>query len=587
MEYENLTKKELIARIKKLESEEKYSLVVENSNDAILIYKKEEIVYSNPKVYNYIGINKNEIIGKDIFQFIAPQYHEEVKRRNLARFEGKETQELTYIELIKKDTTLLPVEINTSVITYEEETALLVFIRDISERKRIEIDLIKSQERYAALVENSSDGVIVHKNGKVIFANQIIKEEVGYNVDDVIGKNLIDFVAPNFRELVIQHGADRLAGKEIPKIYEIEIIAKDGSFFPVEINSSIINYDGEIATLVFIRNISVRKIVEDKLKASEAKFSKIYQNSPSAIYITSLPEGKFLDVNSKFEEFSGYSRHEVINKTVTELNFYLNEEDRTKLLDELKNKHRLNAYELRFKVKNGDIIDCLIFSEFIELEGKQRLLSIVNDITDRINKSEQLRKSETVNKALLNATLDMALLMDKYGNIITVNKAMAVSLRSTSDQLIGRNIHDLLPPELAKVRWAKIKGSAKLGKLLRFIDQQGDRWFDNSIYPIFNDQKKISQYAIFSQDISDLKKAEQELISSEQRFSLAMQGANDGLFDWDLSDNSIYFSRRWKEMLGYSDTEIKNEFDSWVMLLHPDDADKAKQKVNEFQAGND
>ncbi|MDM8545601.1 PAS domain S-box protein [Candidatus Venteria ishoeyi] len=86
-------------------------------------------------------------------------------------------------------------------------------------------------------------------------------------------------------------------------------------------------------------------------------------------------------------------------------------------------------------------------------------------------------------------------------------------------------------------------------------------------------------------DITERKQAEQALAKSEERFSLAMQGANDGLWDWDMQTNVITYSVRWKSMLGYAENELENKFATWERLVHPDDIKRAKQVIDDYLTG--
>jgi PAS domain S-box-containing protein len=86
-------------------------------------------------------------------------------------------------------------------------------------------------------------------------------------------------------------------------------------------------------------------------------------------------------------------------------------------------------------------------------------------------------------------------------------------------------------------------------------------------------------------DIPEQNEAAKALRESEERFSLAMRGANDGLWDWDLESNEVYYSPRWKNMLGYEEAEIENHLDSWTNLVHPDDKDSVLNKVQDCLNG--
>ncbi len=457
---------------------------------------------------------------------------------------------------------------------YENKLALQ--IQDLKVSKDI---LRKSEEKYSAVVENSNDGIVIHKEGKVVFANQVVEKVLGIKKNELIGKDILDFVSPDFHEAVIQRNLARYAGEKAPEITEIDLIRKDGTRLPVEINTSIFNYGGEKTSLIFIRNISERRIVENKLKESEEKFKKAFFNNPSPLYLTSIPEGRFIDVNPLFEKISGYSRKEVIGKTAIDLDFYINEQDRTKLFEELKNKGRLDKYELPFKVKNGKIIACLINSELIDMHGEKCLLSIVTDITEQKRVDEAFRESERKTKALLNATLDKAMLIDKDDKIIAVNKAMAKAFDKTPEELIDKKAFDLLPRELAKERKKKFEEAVKSGTVVRFVDHREDRWYDNSIYPIFDEKGKISQYAVFSHDITEKRKSEEKLKESEDRFHRFAEASTEGIA---IAINGIIqdVNNRLTELTGYSKEELIDS--PMLMIVHHDDQ---KLVVRNVKAG--
>jgi diguanylate cyclase (GGDEF)-like protein/PAS domain S-box-containing protein len=98
--------------------------------------------------------------------------------------------------------------------------------------------------------------------------------------------------------------------------------------------------------------------------------------------------------------------------------------------------------------------------------------------------------------------------------------------------------------------------------------------------------KEINQ---LRKELADVKlmteKRTTELCKSEERFSLAMRGANDGLWDWNLESDEVYYSPRWKSMLGYRENELKNNLSTWTSLVHPDDKNMVLEKVKDYIAG--
>ena len=126
-------------------------------------------------------------------------------------------------------------------------------------------------------------------------------------------------------------------------------------------------------------------------------------------------------------------------------------------------------------------------------------------------------KGEQASRALLNATSDSAVLIDKNGLVLDANNNMAASLDSTRDELIGTVIYDHLPPEIAGRRKEREQEAARKKNLVRFVDYRDDRWLENSIYPVFDSNRNLSQFAIFSRDITNYIQAEHALKQERDR----------------------------------------------------------------------
>jgi len=113
--------------------------------------------------------------------------------------------------------------------------------------------------------------------------------------------------------------------------------------------------------------------------------------------------------------------------------------------------------------------------------------------------------------------------------------------------------------------------------------QSGDEI--NNINIQSNTDEFTNLFNVFNQLITKASERENTIKKSEQRFSLAMQGANDGLWDWNMTGDDVYYSHRWKEMLGYEENELENKLSTWEELVHPEDKDPTYEEINEYIQG--
>jgi diguanylate cyclase (GGDEF)-like protein/PAS domain S-box-containing protein len=136
-----------------------------------------------------------------------------------------------------------------------------------------------------------------------------------------------------------------------------------------------------IVTFTFIVMINER--MSSDIRSAKEQFEQIFNLSPDASLITTLPDGKIVNFNLGFLNFSGFSREEVLNKSLLELNLYENPADREKLLNEITANQSVDDFELKFRNKNNDIRICSVSAKFITLNTTPHVISIIHDITDR------------------------------------------------------------------------------------------------------------------------------------------------------------------------------------------------------------
>jgi PAS domain S-box-containing protein len=188
------------------------------------------------------------------------------------------------------------------------------------------------------------------------------------------------------------------------------------------------------------------------------------------------------------------------------------------VLDQTEKREGLSAIAVIPILNDGRAIGCLNvashMSKRIHARSRLALETIAAQIGStvaRLKTEESLRKSEELARASLNATNDMVYLVDTSRNILAVNDIAARNLGKTPDELIGTNIFSYFPPDIAKSRGEYGNKVISSGKHVRFQDEREGKFYDVSIYPTFDSQKRVDRLAVFVTDITELKQSEQAL----------------------------------------------------------------------------
>ncbi len=268
-----------------------------------------------------------------------------------------------------------------SIGVYPTETGISVFVSDITENMQMEEALRKSESKYSTLVEKGNDGIVVIQDGLFRFANFRMVEMAGFSLDETLGRPFIDFIAPDYKALVMNLYRARMSGKEVPNKYEAAIVTKDGREISVEINASLIEYESKPADLAFIRDITERKRVEQL-------FRDLFETSMIGIYIAQ--DGKFHLANRQFQKLVGYTEEELLNKDPLLIVFPDDREMVRKSAISMLKRNCFDAYEYRYITKSGEVRWVAEVVASIDYFGKRATLGSFMDTTGTKKIEEQI-----------------------------------------------------------------------------------------------------------------------------------------------------------------------------------------------------
>ena len=220
----------------------------------------------------------------------------------------------------------------------------------VGERDRTLTQLRESEERFKNLAAAAFEGICISENGRILDVNNQFLTMFGYGQrDEMIGRQIIELVAPESRELVME--AIR-AGRET--IYVHQLLRKDGSIFFAEAQAKMVRTGNRTLRMTALRDVTERKNAEQALRESEEKFSKAFQFNPNGICITETETGRYIAVNESFCRLFGYSNEEMIGRSSLELGIWKNAADRERLIQPLRDGRPVRDFQLQTRDRRNE-----------------------------------------------------------------------------------------------------------------------------------------------------------------------------------------------------------------------------------------
>jgi len=447
---------------------------------------------------------------------------------------------------------------------------------NVTDRKLAENKVVENEEKLRLLIEHSPAALLMlDSNMRHIAVTQKWLDESHLTGQDIIGRSHYE-THLNVREDIKEAHQRALKGETVHKD-EDAIELPDGTIVwsrwevrPWK------EADGSIGgIIIFAENITERKEAEEKIKRNEEKYRELFEQSNDAILLLRYG-GIIQELNSKALEIFECTEEELQGMSIIEL---VPPEMKEKAVEYLKlfRKGELNRFTFKAITFKKNILDVEVSAKI--LEGQDNISQLViKDITARKKALEKLKRNEEKYRALFEQSNDAIFLNRTDGTIVDVNEKACEMFGYTKKEFKKMNVADLHSPNHIDPGKLGIKNFKETGVASLYTQYQkaNGEIFDAEVNAkIIEGEEDLAQGIV--KDISERKKAEEEIIRSEMKYRALFEKSNDAVLIHDLTGKVLDVNDKACEMFGYAKEELMKI--NIIDLIVPDDAEKSIESM--------
>jgi PAS domain S-box-containing protein len=425
-------------------SEERLRQLIASANDAVIMMDEDGLVVDwNPRAEWMFGYSAREAIGARLSELIVPpayrERHEAGRRRYLHTRQSRLFGRAVEISAVRSDGGELPVEL--SIWPLESGGSILfgAFIRDISARRAAESALRESEEKYRLVVDNVSEGILIVRDGHIVFANPSAQRLIGEPISALQQLPFTHAIHPDDREMVLDRYRRRLRGEPVEQHYSFRLLRPDGELLWIELAAVPLRWEGQPATLSFITDITERKRLEESLTYSLNERETILENSIVGIAFLNR-EGRARWVNSAMAQIFRLPREDLLFTSLE--GFYADHDGYVatgEAVSEAVHAGRSFEAELRMRRGDGELFWAYLSGRAVNSHDLlQGTVWVVMDITRRKQLEHALQVKTVEQEAILQSTLiGISLLVGSAFQ--WVNRTLADMFGYPASKLIGEH----------------------------------------------------------------------------------------------------------------------------------------------------
>ena len=470
---------------------------------------------------------------------------------------------------------------------------------DITERKEKQEALETLLAEQQAMLDNEMIGIAKAKDCHFAWTNSTLNKLLGYDPNDLIGLPTSRLFPSNEAYQAFSVKCEPVLSSNKTYRAQVEQIRKDGTLIWVDLSCSILDPDTNEGIMVLLDITEKKRSDEAKLEALN-RIKQISEQLPGFIYQFCLrPDGSscFPYASEQIKTIYRVNPEEVY-EDASKVFSILHPDDYSAINDSiLASAKNLSHWQLKYRVKFDDGTVRWLFGNAFPnrlADGSVLWHGFITDITERKESENLLQQIESRYSMILNCAKLGAWDWDIPNGRVIINDQLA-AIRGYSPDQIKQDVSEwkkhVHPDDYAGLQ-------TNLSEHLHSQDgyfhaefrvrTKSDQWIwvlDRGAVTTYDANNKPLRMVGTEMDITERKLAEQALNISQERLYHALQGTNDGLWEWNYETDEVYLSPRWKSMLGYADNELPNELETWSRLVDPADRDTVYQDARRHVEG--
>gem|GEM_PF-879848 len=440
------------------QQEKEYKQLIDAMNDTAFVINFEgKFVEINKAAVEVLGYSREEFLTMSVMDLDPRLSENEI----MDLIDGMKLEERQVFETQHKTKRgeIISVEISSSPVFFHGKEAILSVARDITERKQAMDTILLARQSYVDIFNSVSEAIYIQdETGAFIDVNHGAEKMYGCSRDFLIGKTPADVAAPGLNDLEkTQSMSHDVFETGIPARFGFWAVRSDGDVFPKEVIVNKGKYFDKDVLIATARDISQQKQSEELIRESEEKYRLLAENVTDVIWTMDI-HGKYHYVSPSVYALRGITAQECMKETMFESLAPKSAKDAYKLYKEYaKNiskgeKTEPGILELEVLCKNGSTVwtEINISAVYSEKGSFKYFLGVTRDITQRRKTEKALRESEKRKKDILKAIPDLLFLFNPKGDYVEVISGNNDRLILNKDEIVGKNIADIFPVEIAR-----------------------------------------------------------------------------------------------------------------------------------------